>query len=93
MICSMNDSAKPLPPEAHLQLDASGLTCPMPVLRAQKQLRAMQTGEVLEVLSTDPVSKTEMPLFCEQAGHALLHSSESEGEWRFWIRKGGIRGL
>lgn len=76
------------PPEPQQRLDASGLTCPLPVLRAQKLLRGMQRGEVLEVLSTDSVSKTEMPVFCEQAGHALLHQAEGAGEWRFWIRRG-----
>lgn len=78
-----------MPPEADAVLDASGLTCPLPVLRAQKQLRGMAVGQVLLVLSTDAVSETEMPLFCEQAGHTLLHSEHGDGEWRFWLRRGG----
>lgn len=84
----MTDSNTPIaPPEEQQLLDASGLHCPMPVLRTQKTLRAMQQGEVLEVISTDKVSWTEMPLYCEQAGHALVHRIEGDGQWRFWIRK------
>jgi tRNA 2-thiouridine synthesizing protein A len=83
----MTVSNTPAPPEADYQLDASGLRCPLPVLRAQKRLRSMQRGEVLEVLSTDSVSWTEMPVYCEQAGHTLLHRIADEGRWRFWIRK------
>lgn len=82
------DSNRHMPPEAQMRLDASGLSCPMPVLRAQKALRALQTGQVLEVISTDSVSKTEMPAYCEQAGHSLVHSEETAESFRFWIRKG-----
>jgi tRNA 2-thiouridine synthesizing protein A len=75
-------------PEADHTLDATGLTCPMPVLRAQKQLRAMPQGQVLLLISTDSVSEDEVPLFCEQAGHTLLHHEAAQGEWRFWIQRG-----
>lgn len=75
-----------MPPEAQRVLDASGLTCPMPVLRAQRALREMRAGEVLLLISTDKVSQDEVPLFCEQAGHGLLHHEQVGGEWRFWIR-------
>lgn len=75
-------------PEADNHLDAGGLRCPMPVLRAQKQLRSMLPGQVLSVLSTDSVSWDEIPAFCDQAGHALLHREQENGQWRFWIRKG-----
>lgn len=80
--------SKPSTPEADSHLDASGLHCPMPVLRAQKQLRAMLTGQVLSVCSTDSVSWDEIPAFCKQAGHTLLLREQHEGQWRFWIRKG-----
>lgn len=81
-------AAAATPPEASRILDASGLRCPMPVLRAQRALREMQTGEILLLLSTDNVSEDEVPLFCEQAGHTLLHREQAAGEWRFWIRRG-----
>lgn len=70
------------------QLDATGLTCPMPVLRAQKLLRTLPKGAVLELLSTDPISQKEVPLFCQQAGYMLQEASEVEaGLWRFLIQK------
>ncbi|TDI61341.1 MAG: sulfurtransferase TusA family protein [Alphaproteobacteria bacterium] len=70
-------------------LDATGLLCPLPVLRAQRKLRSMKAGEVLEVLATDPASKTDMPAFCDEAGHALI-SAEEVGEMLVYrIRKGG----
>lgn len=75
-------------PEADARLDATGLTCPMPVLRTQKQLRGMAQGQVLLLISTDSVSEDEVPLFCEQAGHALLHHEAVQGEWLFWIQRG-----
>lgn len=72
------------------QLDASGLGCPLPVLRAQKMLRSMQAGEVLELLSTDQISLKEVPLFCEQTGHTLVSSEEdADGLLRFLIRVRG----
>lgn len=74
-------------PEAHITLDASGLTCPMPVLKAQKCLRDMASGAVLLLISTDSVSEDEVPLFCEQAGHRLLHRDYRAGQWRFWIAR------
>jgi tRNA 2-thiouridine synthesizing protein A len=54
------------------RLNASGLTCPLPVLKARKRLIAMRPGERLEVLTTDPMSVVDMPVFCAQAGHRIL---------------------
>ncbi len=53
-------------------LDATGLLCPMPVLRAQKVLRGMAPGELLEVYTSDPASWTDMASFCQEAGHRLV---------------------
>lgn len=78
-----------MPPEVARVLDAGGLTCPMPVLRAQRVLREMQAGEVLLLRSTDSISRDEVPLFCEQAGHRLLHHEHADGVWQFWIRRKG----
>lgn len=68
-------------------LDTRGLKCPMPVLRAQKALREMPQGAVLELVSSDAVSLKEVPLFCEQAGYALESAQEAEGCYTFRIRK------
>ena len=53
-------------------LDLSGLLCPLPVLKARKQLEALPSGHVLKVIATDPVSAIDMPHFCSEQGHTLL---------------------
>ena len=74
--------------DADLELDARGLKCPLPVLKARKAMKTMATGEVLGVLSTDPSSLQDFPAFCETTGHELLSSGEEgEGRYRFLIRK------
>ncbi|PJF09754.1 sulfurtransferase TusA family protein [Pseudorhodobacter sp. MZDSW-24AT] len=70
------------------EVDAAGLLCPLPVLRARKRLLAMQPGQVLRVVATDPAAVIDLPHFCSQSGDVLL-SSEQEGTARvFLIRKG-----
>lgn len=70
------------------RLDASGLTCPLPVLKARKLLLAMQPGETLEVLTTDPMSVVDMPVFCAQAGHRIVREEKSPGGFCFVIERG-----
>ena len=68
-------------------LDAKGLNCPLPILRAKKALKAMEAGEVLEVQATDPGSVADFAAFCSQTGNELL-SSSSEGDiYRFEIKR------
>jgi tRNA 2-thiouridine synthesizing protein A len=71
------------------RLDLKGLKCPLPVLRANKALRGLQNGDVLEVAATDPASAKDFETYCQTAGHALLTRDESDGVYRFRIRKGG----
>ncbi len=71
---------------SHL-LDVKGLACPMPVLRAKKALKAIAAGEELEVLATDPGSVKDFDAFCATTGHALVTADESDGVYRFVIRK------
>jgi len=68
-------------------LDATGLLCPLPVLRSQKILRAMTPGDVLEVHASDPASKTDMPAFCQEAGYELVEFREQNGVLIYFIRK------
>jgi tRNA 2-thiouridine synthesizing protein A len=70
-------------------LDLKGLICPLPVLRANKALRALADGEVLEVAATDPASAKDFETYCQTAGHALLGRDETGGVYTFRIRKGG----
>jgi tRNA 2-thiouridine synthesizing protein A len=71
------------------RLDLKGLKCPLPVLRANKALRALASGEVLEVEATDPASAKDFETYCQTAGHALLARDEADGVYIFRIRKGG----
>jgi len=68
-------------------LDATGLLCPLPVLRAQKALRDMAAGDVIDVLATDTASVNEFPAFCRQTGHELLEWEQTGGQFRFRLRK------
>lgn len=73
--------------EANQALDARGINCPLPILRTKKTLNAMQPGETLKVISTDPGSLKDMVAFCAQTGNALLSSQQSGGDYEFFIRK------
>lgn len=68
-------------------LDAKGLNCPLPILKAKKALKALETGNVLEILSTDPGSVADFEAFCRTTGNDLLESSEGDGVYTFYIKK------
>jgi tRNA 2-thiouridine synthesizing protein A len=70
------------------RLDASGLTCPLPVLKARKLLIGMRPGEILEVLTTDPMSVVDMPVFCAQAGHTIIREEKQDSRFVFAIERG-----
>jgi len=73
--------------DAH-RLDARGLLCPLPVLKARKRLQALTSGQTLTVLADDPAAIVDMPHYCAEAGHTLL-SSDLEGDVQTYvIRKG-----
>jgi tRNA 2-thiouridine synthesizing protein A len=69
-------------------VDAQFLKCPMPVLRAARELRALGLGERLRVLTTDAASVADFQAFCRETGHALVAWSETKGVFSFTIRKG-----
>ena len=69
------------------ELDARGLNCPLPILRTKKSLNDMRSGQVLKIIATDPGSVRDFQAFSRQTGNALLVSDESEGEFRFMMRK------
>lgn len=69
------------------ELDATGLKCPMPVLRARRALKPLAVGERLLVRADDPASAKDFPAFCETTGHLLEGVTEVEGEFRFLIQK------
>ena len=72
------------------ELDATGLLCPLPVLKARKRLSALGAGAVLLIRSDDPVARIDFPHFCNEQGHALIsQTDEPGGVMIFLIRKGG----
>ena len=70
------------------EFDASGLACPMPIVKTKKSLNDMATGQVLRVIATDPGSVCDMAAFAEQTGNPLLESGEEGGKYVFFIKKG-----
>ena len=69
-------------------LNAKGLNCPLPVLKAKKSIKGLETGDTLEVLSTDPGSVSDFDAFCKATGDQLLEQAkESDGVFRFLIQK------
>lgn len=68
-------------------LDVQGLTCPLPVLKANKALRGLPGGARLTVLATDPASVKDFSAFCQETGHELLSFGEDAGVYRFVLRK------
>ena len=69
------------------ELDARGLNCPLPILRAKKTLNAMTGGQILKIMATDPGSVKDFEAFAKQTGNELLDSSEEEGEFHFRLKK------
>ena len=69
------------------ELDARGLNCPLPILKAKKSLNDMQSGQVLKIVATDPGSIKDFESFAKQTGHPLLSHSEANGEFTFFMRK------
>lgn len=69
------------------ELDARGLNCPLPILRAKKSISALAGGEVLRITATDPGSVKDFEAFCKQTGHTLLSSGEANGAFVFEIQK------
>ncbi len=68
-------------------LDASGLLCPMPVLRANRALRGLKGGDTLRVVATDPAAEADFPSYCRQTGHELVSSMRDGTAYVFVIRK------
>ncbi len=64
------------------------MSCPMPLLKTKKAIDAINSGEILEVLGTDPGSKNDLPGWCKRAGHEFLGEVEDAGFIRFYIKKG-----
>jgi tRNA 2-thiouridine synthesizing protein A len=69
------------------ELDARGLNCPLPILRAKKALGELTTGQVLRIVATDPGSVKDFEAFAKQTGNAIVEQSASNKEFTFFLRK------
>jgi tRNA 2-thiouridine synthesizing protein A len=69
------------------ELDASGLNCPLPILKAKKALNDMQPGQVLRIIATDPGSVKDFDAFAKQTGNELMESKEEGGKFYYLIKK------
>jgi tRNA 2-thiouridine synthesizing protein A len=73
--------------QANKELDARGLNCPLPILRAKKALNEITAGQILKVMATDPGAVKDFQAFAKQTGNELLESTESSGEFSFFLKK------
>lgn len=85
----MANAASSAAPVEPVELDATGLVCPMPVLKANRALRGLQAGGRLRVLATDPAAVKDFPAYCAQTGHVLESSGSENGVLVFVLRKSG----
>jgi tRNA 2-thiouridine synthesizing protein A len=69
------------------EVDARGLNCPLPILKAKKALALVQSGEVVKIVSTDSGSKRDFEAFARQTGNALIHQIEVGKEWVFFLKR------
>lgn len=69
-------------------LDAQGLACPMPIVKTKNAINDLQAGQVLEIHATDKGAKADLAAWSKSGGHELLQSTEENGVYKFWIKKG-----
>jgi len=74
--------------EYDADLDATGLLCPLPVLKARKRLQTLSPGQILRMRADDPAAVVDVPHFCAEAGHTMLSRTETDaGVATYYIRK------
>ena len=88
-----SDDGSMTAPNWEAEIDAAGLLCPLPVLKARKRLKTMQRGETLRLIATDPAAVVDVPHYCREAGHEFLGVTLSppgfpEGARAYMIRRG-----
>lgn len=73
--------------EAAKVLDATGMACPMPVVKTKKAIGDINSGEILEVHATDSGAKSDLTAWAKSGGHELVSQTEEDGVLKFWIKK------
>lgn len=69
-------------------LDAKGLACPMPIVKTKKAMNELESGQVLEIHTTDKGAKNDLTAWAKSGGHEVLNFEEENGILKFWIKKG-----
>lgn len=69
-------------------LDAKGLACPMPIVKTKKAMNELESGQVLEIHTTDKGAKNDLTAWAKSGGHEVLNFEEENGVLKFWIKKG-----
>ena len=69
------------------ELDARGLNCPLPILKAKKSLTDMRSGQVLKIIATDPGAVKDFQAFSKQTGNELLSHAEANREFTFYLKR------
>lgn len=82
----MSDASE-RPARCDAELDASGLNCPLPLLKAKMELNRLVSGAILKVTATDAGSVRDFRSFARLSGHSLLHEEAEQGVYRYWLRK------
>ena len=70
-----------------VELDASGLSCPMPIMKLAKQIKSMKSGQILKMIGTDPGSLEDVPKWCKRTGNELIQIESKSGKNSFFIKK------
>ncbi|MFT6434438.1 MAG: tRNA 2-thiouridine synthesizing protein A [Candidatus Azotimanducaceae bacterium] len=73
--------------EVALEVDASGLRCPEPLMLVRNKIMDMQSGQVIKVTATDPSTSWDFPNFCKFLKHEMVHSYTDEAPYLYWIKK------
>ena len=76
-----------IPGQVDQEVDATGLTCPLPILRAKKALAQMQSGQILKVIATDGSSATDFPVFAKQTGNELIAQDKTGEAFVFYLKR------
>tara|TARA_B100000214_G_scaffold353865_1_gene310244 strand:- start:116 stop:346 length:231 start_codon:yes stop_codon:yes gene_type:complete len=69
------------------ELDTSGLNCPLPIIKAKKEINGMDAGQILHIISTDPGAVKDFESFAKQTGNELLNSEEKDNKFYFLLKK------
>lgn len=71
-----------------IEVNASGLNCPLPILKARQALTRMTVGQILKITATDPTSADDFPVFAEATHHRLLATERNGEQFIYWLKKG-----